>query len=114
MKNIETKEDFDSELGKGGERLILFYSAWCPFCASFLPVFRAAAAANPAIFAEVSIDDLPMLEDAYDIEVVPTVMFFKDKTLKSRLDGVLGRGLNEDRLNSFLKTSVFLPGTGQK
>ncbi len=104
MKNIRTKADFDSEIG-GGERFILFYSAWCPFCSSFLPVFEKAAAANPAVFAQVSIDDLPALEDSFGIEVVPTVLFFKDKSLKNRLDGVLGLGLNAEKLGAFVKTS---------
>lgn len=113
MKNIKTKAEFDAEIAGGGERFVLFYSAWCPFCTSFLPVFRAAAAAKPEAFAEVCIDDLPELEDAFGLEVVPTVLFFGGKSLKSRLDGALGLGLNGESLDSFLKTHGFSPRPGR-
>lgn len=105
MRTIKTKADFDAIIGEGGERLLLFYSAWCPFCTSFLPIFKKAAAANPAAFAEVCVDDLPMLEDIFSIEVVPTALYFKDKSLKSRLDGELGLGLNAENLDAFVRSS---------
>ena len=106
MKSIKLKAEFDAEIGSGQGRLVLFYSSWCPFCTSFLPVFERVAAANAGAFARVSIDDLPELEDAFAIEVVPTVLFFKDGRLSSRLDGVLGLGLNADILGAFVKACV--------
>ena len=87
--------------------MMLFYSTWCTFCTSFLPIFAKTAAGNPAAFAKVSIDDLPGLEDSFDIEVVPTVLFFRAGGLKNRLDGVLGRGLDEEDLRAFVKSCGF-------
>ncbi|OGR44718.1 MAG: hypothetical protein A2X35_05300 [Elusimicrobia bacterium GWA2_61_42] len=103
MKTITTKDDFDRDLGSGSESFMLFYSAWCPFCTMFLPAFEKAAAGGPAAFVKVSTDDLPELEEAFAVEVVPTVLFFKDGKLKKRLDGALGRGLTEENLKDFIK-----------
>lgn len=109
MKKILIKADFDAEIAGAGGRIVLFYSAWCPFCVSFLPVFEKAAAVNPPEFAQVCIDDLPALEESFDVEVVPTVLFFKSGALKKRLDGVLGRGLNGEDLSAFVKACGAAP-----
>lgn len=102
MNEIKRKEDLDRELG-GGEKFLLFYSAWCPFCLSFAPAFEKLAAGGEGAFAKVSTDDLPELEDAFSVEVVPTVLFFRGGKLAKRLDGKLGRGLSAADLTAFLK-----------
>lgn len=101
MKDIRTKEDFDAELRAGAEKLILFYSGWCHFCTEFLPAFMDSAAVKPAAFARLCVDDLPEIEHRFDVEVVPTVLFFKDGKLENRLDGVLGRGLTDAKIQKF-------------
>jgi hypothetical protein len=42
------------------------------------------------------------LWEKYRIEVVPTVLFFKEKKVSERLDGVLMVGLNEEQISNFL------------
>jgi thioredoxin 1 len=101
VKNIETRTDFDREIGGEGDKLVLFHSSYCPFCVSFVPVFEKRAKAGAAFFAKVSTDALPELEDAFSIEVVPTLLFFKAGRLASRLDGVLGVGLSDDKFLAF-------------
>lgn len=101
MKQIKYRKDFDSELA-AGERLVLFYSAWCPFCTAFMPAFERQADGG-AGYARVCTDDLPELEDLFSIEVVPTVLFFSGGKLAARLDGQLGRGLTAEGLASFAK-----------
>ena len=109
MKNIATKEEFDLELKSGEKKFILFYSSYCPFCLMFLPNFKKIAAQFPETFTEASIDSLPELEDTFAVEVVPTVLFFKNGKLSNRLDGILGRGLTEENLSAFVK-SCAAPG----
>jgi len=101
VKNIVTKADFDAEISAGGGRLLLFYSGWCPFCTDFIPVFEKTACSDPAALAKVCVDDLPGLEDSFAVEVVPTVLFFKNGKLAKRLDGALGRGLTAEKLQAF-------------
>ncbi|MDD2804378.1 MAG: thioredoxin family protein [Elusimicrobiales bacterium] len=101
-KNIKTREVFEAELKAGEGRFALFYSAWCPFCTSFMPAYDGEAAAGGAEFLKVCTDDLPELEDRFSVEVVPTVLYFKDGKLARRLDGALGRGLGADGLRAFV------------
>jgi thioredoxin-like negative regulator of GroEL len=103
MKDIKKKADFDLELAAGGDRFVLFHSAWCPFCMAFAPAFAELAAGGKEAFAKVSVDSLPEMEDAFSVDVVPTVLFFRDGKLRRRLDGALGRGLSAGDLAAFVK-----------
>lgn len=101
-RNIKSEAEFGAEIKDAGGRVALFYSPWCPFCTSFMPVFDGRAKAGGGVFLKVSTDDLPALEDRFSVEVVPTVLFFKAGKLSRRLDGALGRGLNAEDLDAFL------------
>jgi thioredoxin-like negative regulator of GroEL len=103
IKDIKTREEFDLELRADGDRFMFFYSAWCPFCSVFAPTFEKFAASAPGAFAKVSSDSLPELEDAFCVDVVPTVLCFRAGRLHKRLDGALGRGLTEKGLRDFIK-----------
>ncbi len=111
-RKIATKKDFDAEIGKTSGSITLFYSAWCPFCLSFLPAFEALAGKREG-FIKVCTDDLPELEDAFSIEVVPTVLCFRNGKVTARLDGELGRGLNAGSLASFAAACGKQKGTGK-
>lgn len=102
MKKITKRSDFDAEL-KAGDRLALFYSAYCPFCQSFLPAFEKLAKTAPGGCVTVCTDGLDELEDLFAVDVVPTALYFKGGKLAARLDGALGRGLTEDGLREFMK-----------
>lgn len=102
-RKILTKPDLDAELRGPGVKLLLFYSARCPFCTSFMPDFDAQARAAAEPFLKLSTDELPELEDAFSVEVVPTVLCFEGGRLRSRLDGAPGRGLDAEKLEAFLK-----------
>lgn len=104
MKDIRTQKDFDAELAAGGERFVFFYSGWCHFCTTFLPSLEEHAKGSQVVFVKLCVDDLPKLEEHFGVEVVPSVLFFKDGKLAKRLDGVLGRGLSEEKLLAFAKT----------
>lgn len=80
-----------------GTLAAVFLASWCPFCRRFQPAFEAAAKVNGILWAYVDLsDDDNKLWDAFEIEVVPTIIIFKDGKPVWRKDGVLGRGLSED------------------
>jgi thioredoxin 1 len=109
MKTTERCVLVDSERGlnetlKANERVIaLFYASWCPFCVDFLPVFQKHAEGEGLGFLVVQ-DDQETLGDRYAVEVVPTVLFFRNGKVARRLDGTLGVGLNEKQLTKFIQT----------
>jgi thioredoxin 1 len=84
----------------------LFYSSWCPFCRSFLPVFsKFAQNADSKIFLKVKLDDDddPMWE-TYSLESVPSILFFENERIARRLDCELGVGLTERQVSEWLKS----------
>jgi thioredoxin-like negative regulator of GroEL len=90
---------------KGGSSIVLFYADWCPFCRKFKPIFDAYSA-NTKLgirMAEAKIDEEENpLWDRFGIEVIPTIVLFKEGKITGRVDGKAGRGLSEDDLKGLI------------
>jgi len=94
-KIIENEQELDEIIKEGKGAIVLFYASWCPFSQEFLPIFEKYAKGNSC---RVLTDEIETCEDKYSIDVVPTVLFFKNGKVVKRLDGEHGRGLNEEQL----------------
>lgn len=81
--------------------IALIYATWCPYCVNFLPVFMKCAQGQD-VFLLVE-DDRWVIADKYEVEVVPSALYFENGKVMKRLDGVLGVGLNEKQLADFIK-----------
>lgn len=105
MIEVDNKLDLSNTLKKIEKVLVLFYASWCPYCASFVPVFDAKAATfTSGRVLHVLLDDYdnPLWDD-YAVEAVPTVIFFEKGKISRRLDGRFGVGLNEKQLRVWLQ-----------
>jgi thioredoxin 1 len=105
-RSVETvsASAFDEDrLHRAGLWAVAFVADWCPFCREFLPRFEARATSSGAglLFADVTDEASPLWEE-FDLEVVPTVVAFRDGTAIGRLDGILGRGIADPALATFL------------
>jgi hypothetical protein len=69
----------------------------------FIPIFESTlnAKAIPRASADLSSYDNPLWE-TFQINVVPTVIFFKDGRPLIRKDGTLGRGLSKKDLEELV------------
>jgi thioredoxin-like negative regulator of GroEL len=108
-KMIESESDLDKMLSECSHIFVLFYATWCPYSRRFLPIFENYALGNDQQFCRVMTDQVSRCEDTYDIEVVPTVIFFENGRAAMRLEGVPGSGITEKQLDSFIH-SCDLPG----
>jgi thioredoxin-like negative regulator of GroEL len=88
--------------------IVCFYSSWCSFCRRFLPIFEKAAAKHDScMFLRVKVDeDSNPLWQKYSLEVVPTVIMFKNQQATTRFDGFLGSGITESHFTRWL-TRIF-------
>jgi thioredoxin-like negative regulator of GroEL len=104
MSEVEKEDDLADALRFDEKVCVLFYASWCPFCRNFLSFFDREAQMNHRDkFLRVKMDDeANPIWGKYNIEVVPTIIFFRAKRVWKRLDGVLGAGLREEQFRSFL------------
>ena len=58
--------------------LVEFQAPWCSHCRRLGPALAALSEERPSLLvAEVDIDESPRLAEQFDIEVVPTLIFFR-------------------------------------
>jgi thioredoxin 1 len=105
MIEIDNAEELNAILEKTEKVFVLFYATWCPYCVNFVPIFnKKITNSNVGNVIHVLLDDYDNpLWDNYDIEAVPTVIFFEKGKVSKRLDGRFGSGLNEKQLNVWLE-----------
>jgi len=104
IKEIDSEKDLDRILRINERVIVLFYSFWCPFCRSFLPIFnKYAQKLKDNEFLRVKIDRfVSPIWEKYSVDVVPTVILFHGNKVFQRLNGVSGVGLSEKQFNCFL------------
>ncbi len=103
MIELDNEADLSKELSTNDKVLVLFYATWCPYCMSFVPAFNKMVTRSFSKIVHVILDDYDNpLWDKYDIEAVPTVMYFEEGKVARRLDGQFGIGLNEKQFSVWL------------
>jgi len=85
-------------LSRLGTWAIAFLADWCPYCRSFVPDFdRLAGSGFGLAMADVTSLESPLWE-RFEIEVVPTVIVFREGVPIYRADGRYSEGLDSNHL----------------
>ena len=105
MSKLDFEYDIEKALRNKEKVFVLFYASWCPFSRRFLPIFEKYSETRPQSCMQVKIDDKAKLTEKYSVDVVPTVLVFEKGTVKKRLDGEPGEGLDEDQFKKLLTES---------
>ena len=105
MSKLDVEYELENALRNKEKVFVLFYASWCPFSRRFLPIFEKYSETTPQSCMRVKIDDKAKLAEKYSIDVVPTVIVFEKGTVKKRLDGESGEGLDEDQFKKLLTES---------
>ena len=70
---------FQNLLAEGKTVLVDFWAPWCGYCRRIAPAYEKLADEwNDIIFAKVNIDEEPLLANEAGIEVIPTLVLYKD------------------------------------
>lgn len=104
MSKVENEYKLEQDVGSKEKVFVLFYASWCPFSQRFLPLFQKFAKDKTRACLQIVTDDKANLCERYSVEVVPTVLFFKNGRVVKRLDGAPGKGLNEKQLKEFAES----------
>lgn len=98
---VKTESELEEAIRDKKGSIALMYATWCPYCVVFLPVYQKYVQGRDD-FLMIE-DDQWVIADQYEVEVVPTALYFENGKVVKRLDGVLGRGLNEKEFVEFVK-----------
>ncbi len=102
MSKVSVESGLEEMLKSKSKVVVLFYASWCPFSQRFLPKFEKYSKSKPENCLQIVTDDKPRLCDKYEVDVVPTVLIFKNGKVTKRLDGAAGIGLSEKQLLDFV------------
>lgn len=92
MKNLESQKEFKDFLKENDKVLVDFYTSWCGPCKGMAPTLEEVSKELETIkFAKLNIEDVEAVAEEYEIEVVPTLVFFKDGKFVGKKEGALGK-----------------------
>ena len=73
-------EQFNNAMAESKLLLVDFWAPWCSYCRRIAPAYDKIAAeyADQMTIAKVNIDDEPALAQAEHIEVIPTLVLYRN------------------------------------
>ena len=104
MKEITlTKENFKSEVLESSIPVLVdFWASWCGPCKMLSPIVDQIADEfyGKVKVGKINVDEQMSLAIEYKIEVIPTLIFFKDGKIQKQTVGVLDKTEIEQIINS--------------
>ncbi|XP_004683794.1 PREDICTED: thioredoxin domain-containing protein 2 [Condylura cristata] len=98
VKEILSKEDFETALKEAGERLVIvdFSATWCGPCKTIKPLYHSLSVKyEDVVFLEVNADECEELVKDRDIICIPTFQFYKKEEKVGEFCGALQEKLEE-------------------
>jgi len=101
VKEIESLDDFDAllaEAAKEGKLLIVdFHAVWCGPCKMIAPkiVAMEEEMKDACIFVKVDVDEAGEIAERYEIQAMPTFLFFLNGVQVDKMTGANEAKLRE-------------------
>ena len=93
LERLDASAFSGRRLLRNGPWAVAFLATWCPFCRQFAPAFATLGTDHVRLaIGDVTSDESP-LWDLFGIDVIPTVLVFRDGTVVRRFDGRPSVGL---------------------
>jgi len=106
LKNLKNIEEWEKIYNNENILVVYFTATWCGPCKKIYPcVENLVSKYNAISFVKVDVDKNEELVTSMGISCMPTFLFFKNKEIKFRLEGVNENKLIE--LTDLLNNSIF-------
>jgi thioredoxin 1 len=93
LERLDERAFDGKKLLRPGTRAVAFLAEWCGFCRDFGPQFAEIGTRPQLAVADLTDLNSPLWEE-FEVQVVPTVVVFRDGRPVLRRDGVAGEGLS--------------------
>ena len=94
---------FETEVIRSPSPVVVdFYATWCGPCKLLAPMLDELAGplANQVKFVKINVDEAPNLSQRFDIQAIPTLIFFKNGKVADKLIGLPSKDTLKARLGS--------------
>ena len=107
------EQQFQAEVSRAaGPVVVDFFATWCGPCKALSPILDSLAEplTNRVKFVKVDVDRAAKLAQRFEVEGVPTLLFFKDGQVVDKMVGLPTRDALQQRLESLVSSGP-APGT---
>ena len=104
LKHI-SKENFEDEvLNSKSPILVDFFATWCGPCQMLGPVLERIGNSRAEFdIAKVDVDQAKDLAIKYGIEVVPTIVIFKDGKVMNKIEGFMSESEIVEEMSKYME-----------
>jgi thioredoxin 1 len=95
--------EFDAEVVQSSLPVVVdFYATWCGPCKLLAPMLDELAGplTNRVKFVKINVDEAPSLSRRFDIQAIPTLIFFRNGKVADKLIGLPSKDTLKTRLDS--------------
>ena len=98
-----SQEEFNN-LVSSGIVLVDFYATWCGPCKMLAPVLERISTSRADFdIAKIDVDQSQNLAYKYDVQVVPTIVIFKNGNVMNRLEGFLSESEIIEEMSKYME-----------
>lgn len=104
MNYYDTEDQLVTAIETNPSLVVCCYSDWCPACSQTKPSFEHVARLyqDRCTFGKVRTDESPELASSLQIAVIPTILFFSQRTLRGRVVGAIDQARLKAAVESLL------------
>ena len=107
--------EFDAEVVQSSLPVVAdFYATWCGPCKRLSPMLDKLAGplTGKIKFVKINVDEAPGLSRRFDIQAIPTLIFFKHGKVADKLIGLPSKNALKTRLESFAEPDTPAKNSG--
>ena len=103
LKNIN-EENFKGEILDSNKPILVdFYANWCGHCKMLEPVIeRIGKTRTDFDIAKIDVDTAQNLAYEYEVQVVPTILIFKQGKIVNRIEGFLSESEIIEEMSKYI------------